>query len=148
MQSYTDWQLDSLVCFNQSADRCVMVIMNSKSSTVNNSLNYFYGVMIKDKWYFFSGSTLYLLDNYLGLSKDAILNFSQLREFSMKYVFSGYLIKHRGKYVINDKFFDDLTSVAWGPSDNTSSQWDSTYLSIVRKNWENDEHNISEKPGQ
>lgn len=34
-----------------------------------------------------------------------------------------------------DRFFDELTSVAWGKAEN-QEQWDLVYLNIIRKNWQ------------
>ncbi len=61
MQKYAlEWQIDSLLCINKNKDKLITVVLNRKSSTVSNSINYLYGVKVKREWYFFFGPTLYV----------------------------------------------------------------------------------------
>lgn len=114
MQRFSNWKLDNLICFSKKMDRCIMVIMNQENKSVSNSLNIFYGVKIKNNWFFLYGPTIYP-DPY---SKKGVLSFEKLHEIAMREVFSGYLKKKNkvffgnlfGKieWEINDRFFLEL----------------------------------------
>ena len=91
MQRFSNWKLDSLMCFNMSKNKCVMAIVNQESETVNNSINFLYGAKIKKKWYFFYGPTM-----YPDPSNHTTLSFSKLHEIAMGNIFKGYLKKNRG----------------------------------------------------
>lgn len=111
MQRFSNWKLNNLLCFNKKKEKCVMAIMNQDSKLLSNSLNIFYGVKIKNKWYFFYGPTIYP-DPY---NEHGVFSFEKLHEIAMKEVFSGYLKKKdRGfwnnmfgktEWEINDDFF-------------------------------------------
>jgi len=129
-----EWQLDSLICFNREANKCFLTILDrstfSKTSTLDN-ITYFYGVEIKKEWYFFTGPTLYLKRKTYQPKSYPALSIEKMKELSVKYIFSRYLLRN-GE--INDKFFSDFTSGAWGQNVKSQAEWDSIYLSIIRRN--------------
>lgn len=138
------WFLDSLVCFNRNMDKCIMAIakLNTKYPEIEaDGLTYFYGVKIGHKWYFFDGPYIALPRNFYQENTKVPLSSSILKAIAMEEIFKGYLEKNRqtGKWEINRGYFADLTSNAWCMTCNTyktPAQWDSIYLDISHKNWQ------------
>jgi hypothetical protein len=141
-----DCQLDSLICFNNNADKCVMAILTRATffnDAVIDNINIFNGVRIKTSWYFFSGGTLVLPREYYQEDIHTPLSFEKLKELAMKNIFGTYLKNGKnGELEINDKFFSDLTSGAWCTDCETQEEWDSVYLSVIRKNWEKRDNTV------
>jgi len=132
----SNWKIDSLLCFNNSADKCVMCIYRQYNQKVNNAIDFLYGVKINYKWYFFEGAVVYIFSEKYGYDPNTSLPFSKLHEIAMKEIFRGYLKQNQqGKWEINEEFFSDLTSVAWCTDCNTQEQWNEAYLRQVRENW-------------
>jgi len=124
------WRIDSLICFNQKADRCIMALCKQSTFYKDqdaDGITFLYGAKIMNKWYFFSGAfivtprEMYQKDTHIPLS------FSKLHEIAMKEVFNGYLIEgktkkdlswwkntfspeYEYKYELNDHFFDELNT--------------------------------------
>lgn len=143
-QSINEWQLDSLVCFNRTGDKCMLAILSRTTffkSSNSDGLDYFYGVKIGNKWYFFKGPSIVLPRELYQDNTDTPLSFKKLHEIAMKEIYAGYLkpkgFMGLGGYEINDNFFHDLTSIAWyaGAAPTTQAQWDAIYLKIIRENW-------------
>ncbi len=134
------WFLDSLVCFNNKADKCVMAIGIRDTlfkPAVNDEIRFFYGVKIQDDWVFFDGAGIILFREYYQKDIHTPLSFEKIKEIAMKNIYSGYLKRDEiGKWVIDDEFFSDLTSKAWCSDCATQAQWDSAYFSVVKRNWE------------
>ena len=139
LQKVNNWEIDSVLCFNQKGDKCRMSLMNQKKNDgniYNESIWHIYGVKIGQQWYFFTGPTLILPRRFYQDNVNIHLSFEKLRQIATDEIYRGYLKKNKlGNLEINDIFFHDFTSVAWGSSTNTKEQWDSTYLDIVRRNW-------------
>jgi len=106
---HSNWQLDSLVCFNTEANKVVMALYHQESATTNNAIDYFYGVKINMKWYFFKGPVIFPNPSY-----HEKIPFPQLHAIALKEVFQGYLKKnangpsHGGEWEINERFFDRI----------------------------------------
>jgi hypothetical protein len=84
--------------------------------------------------YFFSGPTLVLPREYY--QKDTPLSFEKLKQIATDHIYRRYLIKNKqGNWEINERFFSDLTSVAWCTDCVTQEQWDSAYIQQVHMNW-------------
>jgi hypothetical protein len=131
------WELDSLICFNRKVDKCLTTIhIQSGSLDKSDASLKLYGVCINKKWYFFTGPTLiFIRDQYQKNGETGPLSFERMKELAMEHIYRRYLIKNsNGEWEINDAFFGDFTSVAWGRC-TTQAEWDSVYLSIVRDNW-------------
>ncbi len=131
-------KIDSLICFNKERNKLITVLL-AKTLNKNSSIDgvhFFYGVKIKEKWYFFSGPTMYIPRNKDSLQTPT--SFTKLHKIAMQEIFSGYLIKDsRGQCQINEHFFDDLTSNAWwadGKEPKNQEEWDKRYLEIVKEN--------------
>nr|WP_321426941.1 hypothetical protein [uncultured Acetobacteroides sp.] len=131
--------VDSLLCFNSNKTKLITAILTRKYwNTESDGITYFYGVNIDGNWYFFQGPFI-VISREMYVSKSKIhepLSFEMLHEIAMKEVFNGYLKKgSKGKWEVDDSFFADITSQAWCTTCHSQADWDSTYLSIVRKNW-------------
>ena len=144
LQKENNWRIDSILCFNRRGDKCRMSLMNQKKNDGNvyyESIWFMYGVKIDQQWNFFRGPSLALPREYYQDSVNIPLSFEKMRQIATEEIYRGYLKKDKsGNLVINDLFFHDLTSVAWGPSTNTKEQWDSTYLEIIQSNWQKKRH--------
>ena len=134
---HNPYQLDSLICFNRNNDKLVGALLSE------DGIKFFYGVKIKNRWYFFDGATIVLLKEFY--PNDAWpLSYNKLHEIAMKEVFSGYLIKdEKGNWVINDKFFEYHFKASWGYyKDNkfitpsTQQEWDSLYIAKALSVWQ------------
>lgn len=115
-----EYFFDSLLCFNRMGNKFVSARMcRDVESTRTNNMDgvvFYYGVKIKEQWYFFSGATVYLPRENYERNTQIPLSFEKLHEIAMKEVFSGYLIKDtKGNWIINDKFFDyHFKGAGWG----------------------------------
>jgi hypothetical protein len=134
------WQIDSLVCFNKDANKCIMALLMQSvffKKAVMDDITYLNGVKIADKWYFFSGGTLFLPRKYYQKDIHTSLSFEKMKQLAIKEIYSTYLKKGaNGEWEVNEKFFADLTSGAWCTDCKTQTQWDSAYLVQVRLNWQ------------
>ena len=148
------WYIDSLVCFNNDADKCVMALVkqnNIYKEVEADGMTYFYGVKIKEEWYFFSGPYIVLPREYYQKDLHTPLSFEKLHEIAMKEIFWGYLKKNElGEWEINERFFDAFSKV-WVPFeerktmdcrffscenfDNEKDYWDCTYRKHAERKW-------------
>src|SRR5690606_37308826 len=57
-----NWLIDSVLCFNSQNDKCIMALLNQDQypTSRNDGINFFYGVNINGKWYFFKGPFIVL----------------------------------------------------------------------------------------
>ena len=135
------WAFDSLICFNRNSDKCVMALAyqhDSITTATADFLIFFYGVKIKETWYFFDGAAVVLPREMYEKDISKPLSFEKLHEIAMKEVFSGYLIKdEKGNWVINDKFFEPMENKnrdgTYGPGLKT---FEDCVMYQVNKNWE------------
>jgi len=148
--SYSNFHIDSLLCFNNEKNKMVSAILESEcKQDLSDGIKIFYGAKIKDKWCFFSGAYIVLPREIYQKETYTPLSFEKLHEIAMKEIFSNYLKKKdkgflenlfgKTEYEINDDFFSDLTSVAWCIDCKTQEQWNAAYLKVVKENWEKDE---------
>jgi len=135
------YKMDSLLCFNNTRDKFVTALLLPcmQSDCSQDDIRFFYGVKIKETWYFFDGATVVLPREMYEKDISKPLSFEKLHEIAMKEVFSGYLIKdEKGNWVINDKFFDELNSILdFNKKDfKTESEWEDWFTkTIVKNNW-------------
>ncbi len=129
---------DSLLCINTANNKFITsrYIRYSNNSKMD-AIEYFYGVKIKEQWYFFSGPTVYIPRDPENLKTPT--SFTKLHEIAIDNIFKGYLKKNKesGEWEINEGFFADLTGNAGCADCETQVQWDSVYLATVRENWKN-----------
>lgn len=144
MQRYsTQWKLDSLACFNSQRDKAVFAVLNQRSSTVSNSINFLYAVEIERKWYFFYGPTIYLDTDGVNAPQ---ANFTKLHEIAMQEVFRGYLRKKdlgfwrnvfgKAEYEVNEGWFKShFEGPGWDRNCRTAECYEKLYLAKVQNNW-------------
>ena len=134
-------KLDSLICLNKTADRMVSAVLGRAFVGTMDGLSFFYGVKIKERWYFFSGATIFLPREMYEKNISVPLSFEKLHEIAMKEVFSGYLIKDdKGNWIINNKFFDGMenknqTGGGYG-SCFTCKTFEEYVIYLVNLNWQ------------
>jgi hypothetical protein len=136
-----EWLLDSVLCINLERNKLITSVLKRSISneSTGDFIDYFYGTKIADTWYFFMGPHLVLPREYYQKDIHTPLSFEKLKQIATMNIYRGYLIKNiNDKWEINDRFFSDLTSGAWSSNwrTNTQEQWDSIYISIVNKKWE------------
>lgn len=142
-QYINDWQLDSLICFNQAANKCIICILTKTTFFTNSSadgLDYFYGIKMKNKWYFCRGSFIVLPREMYQENTNTPLSFEKLHEIAMKQVYSGYLkpkgFLGLGGYEINDDFFREIQDRdAYNYPFTTQKSWEESWLKLMRENW-------------
>jgi hypothetical protein len=142
---FKPYQLDSLLCFNSKKDNFfgALLIPCYEKKCVQDDIKFFYGVKIKEKWYFFRGSTLVLPREYYQDDIHKPLSFEKMKQIAIEEIFSGYLIEERSvngsnkvKYKINEREFIDMES---RNRDGTFGQYSKTFeeevLREVNDNW-------------
>jgi hypothetical protein len=119
--SLIKYHLDSVLCINKDKDKLVTAILLRYEGEfgVQDDIHFFYGIKIKDKWYYFEGADITLPREMYQKGIHTPLSFAKLHEIAMKEVFGGYLIKKKKdvgffknifspeyEYEINDEWFD------------------------------------------
>jgi hypothetical protein len=153
--NYSCFQTDSLLCFNKHRNRMITCILERNCSEDNgDGIHFFYGVKIKNAWFFFLGPSIFI-PREMYVSKNKIhepLSFAKLHEIAIKEVFSGYLReKNKGQLEVNEAWFKQrLEGLGWGDfNDQDSEDWflkgkrfktekeyyEFAYLQKVRNNW-------------
>ncbi|SDY34240.1 hypothetical protein SAMN05444397_101392 [Flavobacterium aquidurense] len=115
------WRLDSLICFNSKADKCILALLTQAvfwKDTDHDNMDFFYGIKIKNKWYFFQGAGISLPREFYQKDTTKPLSFQIMHEIAMKEIFRGYLKKKdkgfwgnlfgKTEWEINDRFFLEL----------------------------------------
>jgi hypothetical protein len=133
-----EWLLDSIMCIDSDANKLITAVL--KRSMYNDSnadfIDYFYGVKVKGEWYFFRGAGMVLPREYYQKDIHTPLSFEKLKQIATDNIYRWYLKKNKqGNREINERFFSDLTSVAWCTYCATQEQWDSAYMQQIYRNW-------------
>jgi hypothetical protein len=123
--------IDSIICLNKDKDKLftVMYLINGDKTTFDDII-YFYGVKIKDKWYYFDGETQPVARN----DRKIPSTFKQLSKIAFDDVFQYYLKRNeKGELEINESIFSSLNDVGWAEGDEgimpkTKEEWDQRYL--------------------
>ena len=138
VESVIDYQLDSVFCVNKEANKIVFSIpkRDMRDDAVMDGISYFYGIKIRNTWYFLDGADLLLPRESYQKDIHVPLSFEKLKQIATSKIYRRYLKKgKKGEWEINDNFFSDLTSVAWCTDCVTQEQWDAAYLRVVGNNW-------------
>jgi hypothetical protein len=139
------WKIDSLLCFNKQGDRLISSFQYQYTSepTNHDGMILFYGIKMKNQWYFFHGPSIHLPREYYQKDTHTPLSFEKLHEIAMKEIFSGYLKKDKaGKWEINERFFDQVVPKSNEPVASgfgecfTCKSQEEYVMYIVRKNWQ------------
>lgn len=151
---YSNFQVDSLMCFNKEKNRMITCVLESEcKDDADDGIKILLGAKIQNKWYFFSGAFIVIpRDMYVSKNKlHEPLSFSKLHEIAMKEVFGGYLKKNdKGEWEINEEFFKtEFEGLGWGDFKNQESDsslkgkrfknekdyYEFRYLEKARNNW-------------
>ena len=131
---YKSFKVDTILCINSAKNKLITGILLKcvSDECSQDDIIYFNGVKIKSKWYFFDGPSLVLIRKYYQKNIHKPLSWEIMEQIAADQLYRGYLNKDGS---INDNFFYDLTSGAWGEA-NTQAEWDSIYLEIIKENWQ------------
>lgn len=141
--------IDSLICFNKQADKCIMALCKQSTYYKNqdaDGITFLYGVKVNSKWYFFSGPYIVLPRENYQKDVNTPLSFTKLHEIAMQEIFHGYLKKKdlgfwrntfgKEEYEVNEGWFKShLESGGWCGHCSTQAQWDSTFLHMSNEKW-------------
>jgi hypothetical protein len=127
-----EYRIDSVICINKKANKLrAFILSRCLISCSQDYIEYLNGVKIEKKWYFFHGARLVLPRELYQKDIHKPLTWEMMEQIAADQLYSGYL-KQDGN--IDNRFFHDLTSVAWGKA-STQAAWDSIYLEIIKENW-------------
>ena len=143
------WKLDSLLCFNRNSDKLigsVGVQLTKYADTDHDGMYYFYGIKIKDEWFFFFGPYLVLLRENYQSDPHTPLSFARLHQIAMQEIFRGYLKKkdkgfwgnifQKQEWEINERFFNRLDERdAYNYPFTTQEAWEESWMRLMRENW-------------
>lgn len=139
-----EFEVDSVFCINKNLDKIIAAHLGRQllSSGTLDGIAYLYGVKIEEKWYFFSGPTMYVPRYKEHLYTPT--SFTKLHEIAMDNIFKGYLKKNKqsGEWEINEGFFAGMenknnpeVSSGYGSCFECQS-FEEYVLYRVKKNWE------------
>jgi hypothetical protein len=139
-KSLINYQLDSVLCVNEQRDKIFFSILLpyiDKAGT-SDQIEYFYGVKIKDRWYFFEGPTLVLPREYYQEDIHSPLSFEKLKQIATFNIYRRYLQKNKqGEWKINEQFFTTFNKDAYNYPFSTQEEWEESWLKLSREKWEN-----------
>ena len=137
-----DWKIDSLLCFNENKDKCIMTLMLRDTlykPANSDGISNFYGIKIRNTWYFFRGAHMVVPREYYQKDIHTPLSFDKLKQIATSHIYRGYLKKGKGRqWEINDNFFNDII-----PSNRTLDIYnlknEEEYVKfMVELNWSSD----------
>jgi hypothetical protein len=134
-----EWIIDSVMCINSNGNKLVTSVL--KRSMYDNSsadfIDYFYGVKIKEVWYFFRGAGLVLSREYYQKDIHTPLSFEKLKQIATSNIYRRYLKKNKqGEWEINERFFESMTKYdAYNYPFTTQEAYDESWLRLMRENW-------------
>lgn len=126
-----DYKLDTLFCFNRGITRMVTTILtvHKAKDAMADGIDVFYGELIDNKWYFFSGA-------YITVPREESntpLSYEELHEIALREVYSGYLTKS-GE--INEEWFTNhFENVGWCSTCKTKEEFQQSRLEGVAALW-------------
>jgi len=136
-----DYQLDSVFCVNNSGDKIFFSILgrNIAKEASGDGISHFYGVKMRNTWYFFGGPYMVLPREFYQENIYTPLSFEKLKQIATFNIYRGYLKKNsKGEWEINDDFFNDII-----PSNRTLEIYnlknEEEYVKfMVELNWSSD----------
>ena len=139
----TDYQLDSVFCINKTGDKIIFSILrrNLHNDAVGDGISYFYGVKIRNTWYFFEGAYMVLQREFYQEDIHTPLSFEKLKQIATSNIYRGYLKKGKnGEWEINDDFFDgisnkNISTSGYGGCIECQTE-EEYYMYLVKKNWQ------------
>jgi hypothetical protein len=135
------YMVDSVLCVNRSGDKLITSILLKQllKEGLQDDIWYFYGVKIKEEWYFFDGETLVLPREYYQKNIHTPLSFDKLKQIATSNIYRRYLAKNKkGEWEINDKFFDRISNKnmnqGYGSCFDCKTE-EEYYMYLVKHNW-------------
>jgi len=137
-----DWRLDSLLCFSNCVNKCIMTLMVRDTlykPANSDGISYFYGVKIRNVWYFFTGAHMVVPRRFYQKDIHTPLSFEKLKEIATTNIYCGYLKKNQqGEWEINERFFDQVVPVSnLKPRDRLKTEEEYVRF-MVEVNWSSD----------
>jgi hypothetical protein len=132
------FEADSLICFNKDRNKLIICLLMQQmlETGVLDAIEYFYGVKIKNQWYFFGGATMYLPREYYQEDIHTPLSFEKLRKIATTNIYQGYLKKgKKGQWEINERFFATFNNDAYNYPFTTQEAWEESWLKLCGENW-------------
>jgi hypothetical protein len=137
--SIINYQVDSVLCVNEEQNKIITSILLPcvSKECLSDEIKYFYGVKIKEEWYFFGGSTMHISREYYQKDIHTPLSFEKLKQIATSNIYRQYLVKNRnGDWEINDRFFENLSKYdAYSRPFTTQESYDESWLQLMRENW-------------
>jgi hypothetical protein len=136
--SMNPYQIDTLFCFNKEKNKCISCVISKGNVAGGANLHYFYGVEIKQEWYFFDGPFVVIpRDYYYPETMPKPFTFDELHNIAGREIFKSYLKQRENSevYEINDNFFSDITNYPVCIDCKTIQDYDSFFLNYIRVNW-------------
>jgi len=137
---------DSVFCINSQLNKIIMARLARELTSEGklDAIVFFYGVKIKEEWYFFGGPTAYIPRDEDSLNSPT--SFTKLHEIAMQEVFSGYLKKKdlgfwrnvfgKTEYEVNEAWFaSHFEGPGWDRNCRNVECYEKLYLAKVRNNW-------------
>ena len=137
----TDYQLDSVFCVNEAENKIVFSILRRSLGTnsVGDGISYFYGVKIRNTWYFFQGPFMFLPREFYQKDIHTPLSFEKLKQIATKNIYQGYLEWGKnGQWEINERFFDQVVPVSNLKFGNILRTEEEYVRFMVEVNWSSD----------
>ena len=137
------YQLDSVFCVNKEANKIVFSILkcDKRDDAIMDVISHFYGVKIRNTWYFFDGPDLVLPREYYQKDIHMPLSFEKLKQIATSNIYRYYLKKNKnGEWEINDEFFDrisnkNISTSGYGGCIECQTE-EEYYMYLVKKNWQ------------
>lgn len=135
----TNYQVDSLLCFNAQGDMCFTGVFaqTTYEDATQDDIWQFFGIKIKDQWYFFDGASLVLLREYYQKDTHNPLSFEKMKELAMRHMYWWYIHKSKkGEWEINENFFNEYYEYdGYSNRVYTKAQRDSSWLKKSGDKW-------------
>ena len=135
-----EYQLDSVFCVNETGSKIRFSILRyhlPKESTADG-ISYFYGVKIRNTWYFFEGEYMVLPREYYQEDIHIPLSFDKIKQIVTSNIYRNYLVKNNGEWVINERFFDRVTPLSNRKVGNKVKTEEEYVKFMVEVNWSSD----------
>ena len=136
-----EYQLDSVFCVNKSGNKIVFSILRyhlPKESSADG-ISYFYGVKIRNTWYFFEGAYMVLPREYYQVDIHTPLSCEKLKQIATSNIYRYYLKKNKnGEWEINDDFFDKVIPASNLKVGNKLKTEEEYVRFMVEVNWSSD----------
>lgn len=141
---YSD-KIDSMMCFNRTKDKMITAYLYRDmyhSDATQDGILWFYGVKIKEQWYFFQGPSITLIRSAYQSDSSVPLSFSKLHELAVEHIFRGYLhqslfdkIFRPNHWNINKEFFEQLDDGAYNTPGISKQEYEESWLRLNKENW-------------